>query len=178
MVNPAFVYRIYEIIGFPEGGWVKLHNELNFPVPMAEQDAGMRYLAFCVCTIGGKLEEAVRTMMASGAVLDSLFLDAAGVAFLEALSTRAYETLQKQAKVGRLQCGCSFGPGDEGLDISFQRQLFNLVDASAIGVRLNETCFLSPAKSLSFLTRWTTSQVTGSRHRCASCTIDNCLYRL
>ncbi len=68
-----------------------------------------------------------------------------------------------------VQCGGPFGPGDEGLDISFQRQLFQLVDAASIGVQINEACVLSPAKSLSFLTRWTTSQVAGNRRRCASC---------
>ena len=117
--------------------------------------------------------------MSEGDTLDGLFLDAAGVAFLEALSTKAYETLQKQAQERLLQSGCRMGPGYGKLDLSFQKQLFELVDASSIGVRLNESCMMSPAKSLSFVTKWTTSPMSeSSRNKCASCALTNCPYRL
>ena len=39
----------------------------------------MKYLAFCVCTIGRMLEEAVRTSSRAGDALEGLFLDAAGM---------------------------------------------------------------------------------------------------
>lgn len=175
----AFVYAVHEVTGFLGGGTVQLSNRLAFPAPPGEQDAGMRRLAFCVCTIGPRLEEAVRALMAAGETLDGLFLDAAGVAFLEALSARAYETLQKQAQARLLHAGCRFGPGCGEVDLSLQKQLFNLVDTSSIGVRLNEACVMSPAKSLSFFMTWTTSQISqSSRNKCTACGLTDCPYRI
>jgi hypothetical protein len=179
LVEPAFVYRVYEVGGHLEDGYLKLHNGRIFPVPPGERDAGIKSLAFCVCTIGGRLEEAVVASMLAGDPLGSLFLEAAGVAFLEALSTRAYETLQELARGRILQSGCRFGPGYEGLDLSYQKRLFDLVDASLIGVGLNESCVMSPAKSLSFVTAWTSSHMPlRSRNKCVSCTLTHCPYRL
>ncbi len=179
LADPAFVYNVHEVTGFPESGTVRLGNGLALSVPEREGEAGTKFLACCVCTIGGRLEEAVRELMSAGDPLEGLFLDAAGVALLEALSTKAYDTLRKLAAERRLQAGCRFGPGYGELDLSLQRQLFSLVDASSIGVRLNDSCVMIPAKSLSFFTRWTTSQVPpGSRRKCASCTLTHCPYRV
>ena len=179
LVEPAFVYRIHEVRGIHEEGAVMLHNGLIFPSPPGKQDPGMKVLAFCVCTIGESLEETAGMLMSAGDALGGLFLDAAGVAFLEALSNRAYETLQQQAQERLLQTGCRFGPGYGGLDLSFQARLFDLVTASSIRVQLNESHVMSPAKSLSFVTAWTSSHMLpNSRHKCASCTLTHCPYRL
>jgi hypothetical protein len=180
LVDLGFVYSVHRVTGFLESGSVKLKdNRLTFPLPKGELDAGTMYLAFCICTLGGRLEGAVRTLMSKGDILNGLFLDAAGVAFLEALSIWAYKTLQKQAQECGLHCNCRFGPGYGGLDLSLQRDFFDLLDASSIGVQLNETCIMTPAKSISFFTKWTTAQASeGSGYKCASCTLTHCSYRV
>jgi hypothetical protein len=179
LVEPAFVYRVYEVGEHLEDGYVKLDNGMAFPVSPGERDSGIKSLAFCVCTLGRRLEEAVGASMSAGDHLGGLFLDAAGVAFLEVLGTTAYETLQKLARERLLQSDCRFGPGYEGLDLSYQKRLFDLVDASLIGVGLNESCVMSPAKSLSFVTAWTSSHMPlRSRNKCVSCTLTHCPYRL
>ncbi len=179
LIEPAFVYKVYEVAGFIEGGSVKLHNGEMFPVPTSDEDACMKALAFSVCTLGGGLEKATITSLSPEDLLGSLFLDAAGVAFLEALSTRAYETLQQQAQEHHVQVGCRFGPGYGGVDLSYQERLFKLVDAPLIGVRLNESCVMSPSKSLSFVTIWTSSpKPQRSPYKCASCALTHCPYRL
>ena len=113
--------------------------------------------------------------MSAGDTLGSLFLHAAGVAFLEALSARAHGALQEQAHERRLQTGCRCAPGYEGLDLSCQRRLFDLLDASSIGVQLNASGMMIPAKSVSFVTKWTTSRLPqGNLHKCASCSLSHC----
>jgi hypothetical protein len=179
LMGPTFVYRVYEVTGCHEGGYVELPDGSIFPFPAGEQDPGMKALAFCVCTTGGGLEEAEKGLMSAGDGLGALFLHAAGVAFLEALSARAHEALQQQAQERHLQTGCRCAPGYGGLDLSCQRRLFDLVDASSIGVRLNASGMMIPAKSVSFVAKWTTSQVPPwSRHKCAFCALPHCPYRL
>jgi hypothetical protein len=179
LVAPAFVYCVHEVVGFLEGEYVKLRDGLTFPVPSGACDNGTKALAFCVCTIGPRLEEAERSLMSAGDALGGLFLHATGVAFLETLSSWAHETLQERARDRLLQTGCRCGPGYGGLDLSCQKRLFDLVDASSIGVRLNESGMMIPAKSVSFVTRLTTSRVPqGSPNKCASCSLPHCAYRL
>jgi hypothetical protein len=179
LVAPAFVYSIHEVVGLLEGESVKLHNGLTFPVPAGEWDHGAKALAFCVCTVGARLEESERNLMSAGDALGGLFLHAAGIAFLETLSSWAYETVQEQARKRLLHTGCRWAPGCGGLDLSCQRRLFHLVDASSIGVRLNESGLMIPAKSVSFVTKLTTSSVPrGSPNKCESCALPHCAYRL
>lgn len=180
LAKPVFVYRVHEVRSILQGGYAELGNGITFPLASDEEECGtVKALAFCICTIGSALEKAIGALLSAGDTLEGLFLDAAGVAFLDALSTRAYETLQSHARHHLLQAGCRFGPGYEGLALSYQSRLFALVDASAIGVRLNRSCVMSPAKSLSFVTAWTTSQhPPKSRSKCAACTLPHCPYRL
>ena len=179
LAAPAFVCCVHEVVGFLEGECVRLDNGLTFPVPAGECDNGTKALAFCVCTVGARLEESERRLMSAGDALGGLFLHAAGVAFLETLSTWVHESLQERARERLLQTGCRCAPGCGGLDLSCQRLLFDLVDASSIGVRLNESGIMIPAKSVSFVTRLTTSRVPQeSRNKCASCALPHCAYRL
>jgi hypothetical protein len=179
LIDLAFVYCAHSLDSLLPNGLAQLDCGLSFPLPGNQQDTGARCLAFCVCTIGGRLEEAVRTLMSSGKLLDALFLDAAGTAFLDALSEKGCEALEEEARKRGLHAGCSAGPGYGEFDLSWQRQLFALVDASAIGVRINDSCVMEPAKSLSFFMQWTTSPPhRASRNKCASCTMIHCPYRV
>jgi hypothetical protein len=178
LVDPIFVYSVHEVKGEVEGGYATLDDRVTFPVFAGAQEEGMKCLAFCVCSIGPRLEAEVRHLMSADAALDGIFLDAAGVAFLDALSRRAHAALQQDAQKRELHCGCRLGPGCGDLDLSLQRLLFALVDASSIGVRLNEDCVMSPAKSLSFFTPWTTSPLSAADlDKCAACTLSRCDYR-
>lgn len=178
LVHPVFVYSVREVTRLGDAGNVSIDGRTDFPVP-GEADPGIQYLAFCICTLGPALEEEVQRIMSGGDILSGLFLDAAGVAFLEALGSNAHEFLRGEARKHQLHAGCRCGPGYGGLDLSIQERLFELVDASAIGVRLNESCVMTPAKSLSFFTKWTTSDTPESgRYKCSLCTLYDCPYRV
>jgi hypothetical protein len=178
LVSPAFVYRLYAVTDFLSGGDITLENHTTLPMPPCVQDPGAQYLAVCVCTLGRKLEQMVRTVMSAGKGIEGLLLDAAGVAFLEAVSARAFETLHRQARERQLHCSGRFGPGYGDLDLSFQEWVFTLVDASSIDVRLNECCVMTPEESLSFFTPWTIAPASpAGRYKCDSCHLTQCLYR-
>ncbi|MCE5335005.1 MAG: hypothetical protein LLG06_10485 [Desulfobacteraceae bacterium] len=176
LIRPAFIYRVDPLRGF-EDGYAVLRGEAKFPLPADVSDHGTKYLASCIATIGEKLEERTGRLASSGRMLDSLFLDAAGVAFLEALSTKAFQTLAELARKERLHIGCRCVPGCGHWDISLQRRIFELVDGSAIRVRLNESNVMVPGKSKSFFVPWTArpSRVTGDK--CRSCTLPQCTFR-
>jgi hypothetical protein len=178
LVHPAYAYCLYGVTDFLSGGDITLDNRTTLPMPPCAQDPGVQYFAVCVCTLGRKLEEMVRALMSAGKGMEGLLLDAAGVAFLEALGARALDSLRVHAQEGRLHFGRRFGPGYGGVDLSVQKRVFALVDAAAIGVRLNEYCVMTPEKSLSFFAEFTTTPLPPvGPNKCESCHLTSCLYR-
>jgi cobalamin-dependent methionine synthase I len=172
-VQPAFVYAAQHIDTLDPGKGVSLY------LPQDKLDAGTLFIVAAVCTIGHELEKATAKLMAQGKVLDALFLDAAGVALVEALSDEVYFLLKKEAAREGLFAGCRFGPGYENIPVTAQKSLFESVNPGVIGVQLKASGIIFPLKSSSFWVPWTSQPPSaGSTHKCQNCTLKNCTYRV
>ena len=170
LVQPAFIYAVHHI---------NTMGPVSLFLPPDETDAGTVFIAAAVCTIGPELEKETSNLMAQGRSLDALFLDAASVALLEALSDEAYAHLKNEAAKEDLYAGCRFGPGYGNIPINAQKSLFESVNPEAIGVHLRESGIIFPLKSLSFWIRWTSQPpIEGSTYKCQNCTMKNCAYRI
>ena len=173
LANPAFVYATHSINALdPEKG-------VSLFLPPDKLDAGIVFIVPTVCTIGHELENETSRLVAQGKALDALFLDAAGVAILEALSNEAHLHLKKKAAKKGLFAGCRFGPGFENIPLSAQESLLESVNPEAIGVQLKSSGVLFPLKSLSFWVMWTSKPPPDARtYKCQNCTLNNCTYRI
>lgn len=173
LVQPAFVYGVRHIN--------TLDSEKGFPGfgPPDNPAAGAIFMAAAVCTLGPALENAISKLGARGKYLDALFMDAAGVALVEALSDKAHTHLGKEAAKAGLFAGCRFGPGYENIPLSAQQYLFKSVHPEVIGVSLKSSGVLSPLKSSSFWVPWTSQpSAHGSSYKCQTCKMLNCAYRV
>ena len=108
-----------------------------------------------------------------------VFLDAAGVAHLELLGHHARQHVKKKVSGKGLYTGCPFGPGYNGMPLDYQSQLFEHVNATGIGVKLNDSGVMLPMKSISFWLRITANKKAAEDHgyKCSKCDMENCLYR-
>jgi len=62
--------------------------------------------------------------------------------------------------------------------VAQQKELFALCPGSAIGVRLNESCFMTPVKSVSLLAgAGVAARVDHYFSQCARCWMRDCAYR-
>lgn len=173
LVQPAFVYAVQHIDTIDSG-----HSVSFFPLH-EKPDAGTVFIAAAVCTIGPELENEASKLIAQEKALDALFMDAAGVAILEALSDEVHSHLKKEAAKKGLFAGCRFGPGYGNIPLNAQKSLFEFVNPEAIGVQLKESGILFPLKSLSFWVMWTSQPPPeGSTYKCQNCTLKNCAYRI
>ncbi len=170
LVNPAFVYTTRPLDT----------ADLVFSfLPYENNGAGKPFLTSAICTIGPELESEISKLMAQGKALDALFLDAAGVSLLEALSDEVHSHLNKEAAKNGLFAGCRFGPGYGNIPVDAQKILFESVNHEAIGVQLKESGILTPLKSLSFWIILTTQPPPeGNTYKCQNCTLKNCAYRM
>jgi len=173
LVQPAFVYAKHPLSALdPDKG-------ISLFLPSDKLNASTVFIVAAVGTIGSELENETSKLIAQGKALDALFLDAAGVALVEALSDQVHLHLKNEAANEGLFAGCRFGPGFENIPLSAQKSLLELVNHEAIGVQLNSSGVLSPLKSVSFWVMWTsqTSQDAGA-YKCQNCTLNNCAYRI
>lgn len=172
LVQPAFAFAAHSI-KTPD---IKKNFSLFFPDE--KPGAGAAFMVAAVCTIGPDLENETSRFSAQGKYLDALFLDAAGVALVEALSDAAHAHLKKEAGKEGLFAGCRFGPGYENIPLNAQKFLFESLNSAVIGVLLKPSGVISPLKSSSFWTMWTSQPPEGNLDKCEECKMNSCAYRI
>ena len=179
LIAPAMVYALHPVTALSPSGALLLKNGLSVTLPPPEQDPQTKYLAPVICTIGPALEETCRELTKQGDLLHAVFLDAAGVSLIEAVSERAREFICQQAREKGLFVGCRFAPGYGGTPMTEQYLLFSLVDGAAIGVSLNKSMVMTPNKSLSFFVRFTSEKTSsGDILKCQGCQVKDCKFRV
>jgi hypothetical protein len=179
LITPALVYAIHPVSEVLADGNLVLQNRVSLVLPPHERDFHTRHVAAVVCTLSKELEITGRHLAEQGEFLESLFLDATGVALIEALAQKAYELIAHKAKKEKLYIGCRFAPGYTGMPLSNQSLLFDLVDGAAIGVNLNKRWVMTPNKSLSFFLRLTTrTTLLRDIYKCEICPVSDCRFRM
>lgn len=179
LMAPVFMQAFHPVMSFDENGCILLENGISVQAPAQPGDPSAGLIAATVCTIGSALEIASRHSSEEGDPLRALYLDAAGVAALEMLSETAHDAVSDFADSRGMTAGCRFAPGYMGVAMSFQGVLFRLVEAERIGVRLNDSMVMHPAKSLSFFTLL--SEGRGEKrkvNKCRLCGAKECQFRL
>lgn len=176
--RPAFGYTKHKIINtVPDKGFL-IENNIMIPFP-PDIPSDTVSVVSVICTIGPDLDEEIRYLNAKGISLETLYLDASGVALLEAVVEKAHVLVRELARSAGLYCGCQWAPGYEKTSLEDQKTLFDLVDASAIGVQLMQSGVMYPFKSLSFWIPLTWHPVTPvNRNKCRDCNLKGCNYRI
>jgi len=176
--SPVFVYRLNRVTALDTSGRLIMESGLFLEVPQDERHPDTRYLASCVCSLGAALENACRRLTHRGRLFQAMLLDAAGVSLLDALANKSHELLSQRARGMQLFAGCPFGPGYQDMPMETQSLLFQLVDASAIQVTLNESLVMEPMKSLSFFVRLSARENRrGPTVKCRRCNLKHCQFR-
>jgi len=180
LLKPSVVYETYPItdVGCQqlslEGNTVLHGSALSSVLSQAKE------LAVLVCTIGCKLEGRVADYFDEGEPLRGLLLDGIGSASTDALTQEVCRLIRRRASLRGYQTSGPLSPGGCRFPLSEQWQLFKLVPAEEIGVRLTSTGFMVPRKSTSMvigigsqMTTWTRAEV------CARCNLsETCPYRI
>lgn len=110
-----------------------------------------RELAVVVCTIGPKLEKQVTEYLGGREPLQGLLLDGIGSAAVDSLAQESCKLIQNEASLRGCQASSPVSPGIPGFPITEQWQLFRLVPAEEIGVRLAASGLMVPRKSVSMV---------------------------
>ncbi len=140
---------------------------------------GTDYLVFGVVTIGNSLEDKISEFFTNKEYSRGLALDAVGTVAVRYLSRHVRSIICKEAKEQNLQTTKHFTPGTAEWDISQQKNIFEIIPADKIGVRLTESYMMIPKKSLSWVIGIGKEIIITSKENdsCKICLAENCQFR-
>jgi hypothetical protein len=105
-------------------------------------------------------------------------LDSVGSGAVESLAEHVNDLLCQEAIPLGLPVTNRVSPGYGSWDVAQQRVLFDVCPGDAIGVSLNEACFMTPVKSISLLAAaGAGARVDHYFSQCARCWMRDCAYR-
>jgi hypothetical protein len=102
-----------------------------------------------VATIGEKIEKKINELMAKDKYAEAAIMDAIASVAVEDTVETFHSNVDLKLKAKSKCTTLRFSPGYCDWDINEQQTLFNMVDASSIGVSLSKNNLMSPRKSIS-----------------------------
>ena len=131
-----------------------------------------------ICTVGEAIEDRVRKLWDQRELPLAVMLDSVGSAAVESLAEYANDLLCQAAIPAGLKVTNRISPGYAGWDTAEQAALFTLCSGGPIGVDLNESCVMTPGKSISFLVGvGPNARVDHYFTQCRRCWMPDCAYR-
>jgi len=177
LIEPRVVYRASLVTGrgpdlIEAGG-----ERLQIPGigrlwgPLEQVGAG-------ACTVGAAIEERARRLWDERELPLAVMLDSVGSAAVESLAEYANDVLCQAAIAAGTKVTNRISPGYAGWDTAEQAALFRLFPAGSIGIALNPSCVMTPAKSISFLVGvGPEARVDHYFTQCRRCWMPDCAYR-
>jgi hypothetical protein len=156
----------------------------NAPVtPIESVAARAGALALYVATVGARVTDRIRDLLAHNEPALAVMLDAVASAAADRLTRRLADRFDRAedpaSRSGLVTLG--YSPGYCGWHVSGQRALFAYVGPDAIGVTLNESCLMHPLKSVSGVLAAGPADIhrfTPAWAFCADCRNRTCLARM
>jgi hypothetical protein len=131
-----------------------------------------------VCTVGEGIETRVRELFDARELPLAVMLDSVGSAAVESLAEFANDLLCRRALDEGVRMTNRISPGYAGWDTAEQTALWALCSGEPIGVTLNDWCFMTPAKSVTFLVGiGPEARVDHYFTQCRRCWMSSCGYR-
>ena len=177
LMSPRVVYRSVAVTDrasdLIEAGGERLH------IPQIGRLWGpVEAVGAGICTVGEAIETRVRALFEAREFPLAVMLDSVGSAAVESLAEYANDLLCQAAIPEGLKVTNRISPGYAGWDTVEQARLFRLCPGHPIGVTLNEACFMTPVKSISWLVGvGAEARVDHYFTQCRRCWMRDCAYR-
>ena len=119
--------------------------------PVMEVLRGAQELVVAVCTIGAAVDEKVRGYQADNDHFKAFLLDELASWGVDQVRQGLYLVLEDELQAKDWRISTMLSPGESAWTVDDQRVIFDILDTSKIGVSLNDSCLMTPLKSLSMI---------------------------
>jgi len=177
LMEPRCVYRAVPVSGQEAGHIEAAGEQLRIP-HIGRLWGALTSVGTGVCTVGQPLEDRVRALFDAHELPLAVMLDSVGSAAVESLAEHVNDLLCQAAIAEGIRVTNRISPGYAGWDTAQQRELFRLCPGTSIGVALNEACFMTPVKTISFLVGiGPEARVDHYFTQCRRCWMADCAFR-
>lgn len=181
MLKPQLSYRILELLQANRSG-IQLVEGTCFKSPkLAKALANAQAICCFMATIGPVVDAEIQRLMRRRRYADAYVLDAIGSTSAENVVEQFYQRMARRQKDKNAGVTLRFSPGYCDWPIQQQRPLFKLFDdMDTPDVALNESCLMSPRKSVSGLFGLLPPGVNGvnpTYNPCDTCNRRDCMAR-
>lgn len=177
LMAPRLVYRAvgvdHQSADRIDAGGERLH------IPQIDRLWGsLQSVGAGICTVGEAVADRARGLFDQRELPLALMLDCVGSAAVESLAEYANDLLCQAAIAEGLKVTNRISPGYAGWETGEQEKLFRLCPGHSIGVSLNEACFMTPVKTISWLVGiGPEARVDHYFTQCRRCWMRDCAYR-
>ncbi len=181
MLKPQLSYRTLELSEVNQGG-IQLADGTRFKSPKIAKTLADAEAACCfVATVGPAVDMEVQRLMQHRRYADAYVLDAMASMSAENIVEQFYQRIARRQAEKNCAVTLRFSPGYCDWPIQQQRPLFKLfADTDTPDVALNDSCLMSPRKSVSGLFGLLPPGVKGADpayNPCNTCSKRNCIAR-
>ena len=178
-IYPKLIYKEFEIEKVKdESVYFKTGNIFNGP-NISKILIGSEITIIFISTLGNKIDEIIIEENKSGDTLSTIVMDSISTSLLVTLGEYAGHIIKKDGiKYKSWGSTCNYSPGQFKWTIEEQKELFNMVEGSRIGVKLNESFLMVPFKSTSGVYGFgPKDKIDKTRVACDLCPRENCIGR-
>ncbi|HLE44963.1 MAG TPA: hypothetical protein VJB36_13180 [Methylomirabilota bacterium] len=177
LMEPRCVYRAAPVSRQEPGHIEAAGEQLRIP-HIGRLWGALTSVGAGICTVGRPLEDRVRALFEAHEFPLAVMLDSVGSAAVESLAEHVNDLLCQAAIAEGIRVTNRISPGYAGWDTAQQRELFRLCPGTPIGVLLNEACFMTPVKTISFLVGiGPEARVDHYFTQCRRCWMADCAFR-
>ncbi|HYE90788.1 MAG TPA: vitamin B12 dependent-methionine synthase activation domain-containing protein [Terriglobales bacterium] len=176
LMRPRAVLRTYPVTR--DGDRLQADG-VTLTIPQIAQRWGaIEELTAGVCTIGHALERHAADLWEARELPLAMMLDSVGSGAVESLAEYVNDQLCGEGIARGVKVTNRVSPGYGGWDVAEQSQLWRLCPGDPIGVTLNESCFMTPTKTITILVgAGPDARVDDYFSQCARCWMRDCAYR-
>ena len=177
LMTPRAVVRWFSLTGAGPDR-LDLGGEVLHVPGVSARWGAIEFAAVAVCTVGDALEQRARQLWDERELPLAAMLDSVGSGATESLAEYVNDVLCQEGLSRGLRVTNRISPGYGPWNVADQQALFRLCPARSIGVILNESCFMTPVKSISLLVgAGVQARVDDYFSQCARCWMASCAFR-
>lgn len=178
-LQPSAIYDTFDIENVEEDlVYFKSGHIFNGP-NISKILEGSETASILIYTLGKKIDDIIREEQNAGDTLGTIIMDAVTTSMLGIAGEHIYKIIKDNNIIQKgYGATCKYSPGQYKWTIEEQKEIFNMVDTSKIGVHLNDSFLMIPFKSVSGVYGFgPEDKINKTRVACDLCPRENCIGR-
>ncbi len=151
LIAPAIAWDIFPVQSLLHDHFILSNGSNIGGGPIVDVLCGASEILVGICTVGKRVDERIENLKQSKDMMATVILDSLCSWAVGEVKNRFIKRFREDLKGQGKFYSLAMSPGESDWNITGQREIFTLLDATRIGLRLTDSMMMVPLKSLSFI---------------------------